>query len=433
MRAGAPPDGEVAGVMEPREFQERGPATPSTVLANRSFLFLVLAHGSSGLAFWSYFAGVFAEAANEFNAGVGEMAILGASLSVPFILGSLIQGLVVDRWSPKWLSFLGYLMLGGAIPTAWAADSLLGLYVSSFMVGVAYATIEPSRSALTGLLVEESTLVKANSVMAISFQISLVIGDIGGGILADAFGTDLVFAVAAAVTVLPLAFMLGVPDVRQKGERPAVSLTDLRVGAATAWHNSQLRLLLLVTGLGWGLINTFFVLEPIYVKDTLHRTQEALFYLWAAHGAGALVGALSVARGVRRTGHEPGLICAGVALVGTGILVYAAVGVYEVALAAAFVQGFGFALFFPPLFAFIQRVVVEEQRGRVTSVFVAVQEAMGLVSSLVILALGTLIVVGPTLVGSGVVLGIIGIMGLRSFMRSQEVHVVVMEDDEPAA
>ena len=91
-------------------------------------------------------------------------------------------------------------------------------------------------------------------------------------------------------------------------------------------------------------------------------------------------------------------------------------------------MGVGFALFFPPLLALIQRVVSEEQRGRVTSVFVALQETMGLVSSLAILALGGLIVVRPTLVGSGVVLVTMGLLGLRALSRIKQ---SAPRDDEP--
>jgi len=420
-------------VAEDIESDER-PRPTSSPLANRQFLYLVLAHGSSGLAFWAYFAGVFAEARIEFGAGAAQMAVLGVFLSVPFILGSVLQGLVVDRWSPKWLSFIGYLLLLGAIPFAWMASSLAWLYVSSFMVGAAYATIEPSRSALTGLLVDEADLVRANAAMAVSFQLSLVVGDLGGGILVEAFGTSTVYATAAAVCIMPLACMLAVPDIRQRGERPAMSVADLRVGARTAWHHPWLRLLLLVTALGWALINTFFVLEPIFVDETLHRSTEALYYLWAAHGGGALVGALTLAKTGRGAGHEPALVLAGVTAIGFGILVYAAAGDYGVALAAAAVQGAGFAMFFPPLLALIQRVVVEEQRGRVTSVFVALQEFMGLVSSLVILAFAGLIVVRPTLAGSGVVLAALALFGLRSFHRTREAaRLVVDEGEEPAA
>jgi LPLT family lysophospholipid transporter-like MFS transporter len=357
---------------------------------------------------------VFWEASNRFGADQADMAVLGVALSVPFIFGSLIQGLVVDRWSPKWLLLLGYVTLFAAVPIAWAATSLPWLWVSSFLIGGAFATIEPSRSALTGLLVPEERLVAANGAIATAFQAAIVIGSLGGGWLIDGFGADVAYGLSASAALVPIAVLVGLPDVRQHGERPSMSLRDLRRGAAAAWGQPQLRILLVVTSVSWTLINVFFILEPLYVKDTLGRADAALLYLWAAHGAGALAGAIWVTRARRLSGREAMLVCAGVVLVGVGIFVYTAVGSYPVALGASAVSGVGFALFFPPLLALIQRVISEDQRGRVTSVFVSLQESAGLASSLAVLGLGTIVVVGPTLVASGALIALLGVGGLRA-------------------
>ncbi len=135
-------------------------------------------------------------------------------------------------------------------------------------------------------------------------------------------------------------------------------------------------------------MNVFFVLEPLFVRDVLLRQGNALLYLWGAHGLGALAGAIAITRARNTAGHEARMVCAGVVLVGAGIVVYTAVGRYPVALVASAASGVGFALFFPPLLALIQRVIPEDQRGRVTSVFVALQETAGLASSLALLAFG---------------------------------------------
>jgi hypothetical protein len=75
-------------------------------------------------------------------------------------------------------------------------------------------------------------------------------------------------------------------------------------------------------------------------------------------------------------------------------------------------------LYFPPLLALIQRVISEDQRGRVTSVFVALQESAGLASSLGVLALGAVVVVTPTLVAAGALITLLGFGGLRAEARA---------------
>lgn len=392
-------------------------ARPGGSVFRGAFRWLVLAQGFSAFAFFAYFGTLFAVATYRFGAGTSDLAVLGAALSVPFILGSLIQGLVVDRWSPKWLAAIGFLLQLAAVPVAMAASSLPLLWVSAFLVGGAFATIEPARSALTSLLVPEEDLVRANGTLATAFQLALVVGSLGGGWLLDVWDAQAVFAVAMGAAVLPLLCMLAVPDVRQRGERPSVALGDLRRGAATAWDEPQLRILLVVTVASWLLVNVFFVLEPLFVKDTLGKGGDGLLYLWGAHGAGALLGAIAITRSRRTSGREALMVCAGVVLIGSGIFVYTAVGRYPVALVASAWAGAGFAMLFPPLLALIQRVIPEDQRGRVTSVFVSLQESAGLVSSVALLVLGGLVVVRPTLVASGALLVVMGLAGLRAVLR----------------
>jgi MFS family permease len=400
-------------------FVAQGEALPgSPGPLEGAFRWVVLAQGFSSLAFWATFGTMFAEATNRFHATSSQMAVLGAALSVPFILGSLLQGLVVDRWSPKWTAVIGYSMQVASIPIAFAAPSLPWIWAAAFVIGGAFATIEPARSALTSLLVPEDRLVRANGTLATAFQLALVLGSLAGGWLLEAWNADAVYAAAAGAALLPVLCMLMVPDVRQHGERPSVSFGDLHRGAMTAWRQPALRILLVVTVAGWTLVNVFFVLEPLFVRDVLLRQGNALLYLWGAHGLGALAGAIGVTRARNTAGREAQMVCAGVVLVGAGIVVYTAIGRYPVALVASAASGVGFALFFPPLLALIQRVIPEDQRGRVTSVFVALQETAGLASSLALLAFGGIVAVQPTLVASGVVLTAMGVLGLRAVGRS---------------
>jgi MFS family permease len=396
---------------------------------SRSFRLVVAAHGGFSLAFWAAFGTMFTEATYRFDSGPGQMAILGASLSVPFILVSLVQGLAVDRWSPKWLGVGGYLLAAAALPVAIVATSITWFYLATFILGMAWATVEPARSALTALLVPEERLVRANSILAIAFQAALIVGGIGSAILIDRAGADVVYTIALCSAVLAPVFLVWIPDVRQRGEIPSVSFRDLRAGAATTWRHPGLRLLLVVTSAGWVLVNVFFVLEPLFVRETLGAGPAAVLVLWGLHGCGALAGATISASSQRAVGREAAVICGGVALIGAGIFVYAAAGTLAVAMVATVVQGFGFAWFFPVLFAYIQRVVSEDQRGRVTSLFVATQESVGLLGSIAILTFGSAVPVRGTMVVCGAVVAVIGFLGLRLAAGASGRETVVVVDD----
>ena len=393
-------------------------ALPSHLVRNRPFIYLVLGEGIAGLAFWAYLPLTFSEASFRFHASPRQMAFLLASYSLPFILFNPLQGAVVDRWSPKWLKVCGYVALMIAIPLAMAATSLPLLYGSVFMVGVADAAIQPSRSALTGLLVPRRLLVQANGVLWAAIHLALVIGPLGGGLLQRAYGNETALAAALVVGAMSLPFFLLVPDRRPTGDRPTMRLRDLGRGFGTAVRESELRLLIGLAAALFLTITAFWALEPVFVRHTLHRGGDALSFLWAAHGVGAFLGAVAVSRIRTGTRRELLLVGAGLISVGAGELAYAGAGLYGVALVGAVFMGTGLSFYFAPAMALIQRVAPEIQRGRVTSVFGVLQETVGLTASLTVAGIGLAVgTVRPALVGTGVFVAVAGIVGIRAFAR----------------
>jgi len=393
-------------------------ALPLRLVRNRPFIFLVLGEGTAGLAFWAYLPLTFSEASFRFHASPRQMAFLLASYSLPFILFNPLQGAVVDRWSPKWLNVCGYVALMIAIPLAMAATSLPWLYGSVFMIGVADAAIQPSRSALTGLLVPRHLLVQANGVLWAAIHLALVIGPLGGGLLQRAYGNETALAVALGVGACSLPFFLLVPDRRPTGARPTMAVRDLGQGFQTAIRERELRLLIGLAAALFLAITSFWALEPVFVRHTLHRGGDALSFLWAAHGLGAFLGAVAVSRiraGARR---ELLMVGAGLAALGAGEIAYAGAGMYGVALVGAVFMGTGLSFYFAPAMALIQRVAPERQRGRVTSVFGVLQETVGLTASLTVALVGLAVVtVRPALVGGGIFVAVAGLVGMRAFVR----------------
>lgn len=406
-----------------------GGALPPHVLTIRPFLWIVLGVAVAGLAFWSFLAAVFAQAAFQFHASSSEMAVLGLSISAPYAVFIPFQGVLVDRWSPKWMNLSGYLALVAAIPVAWAATSLVPLYVSTALVGIAFATIEPARSSLTGLLVDERQLVQANGMISAANQLSLMVGTLAGGFITQAVGVRTVYAAAAAVSVVSIGFNLVIPDVRQGGERPAISLRDLSQGLRTVRRVPEIKLLVVVGCLAWLMVTTFFVLEPIFIKQILHQGASAVSFLWFIHGLGAMLGAIAVSRVRRSASRELLLVAGGVTTVGIGLLLFSAIVSYPVAFLGEALMGGGFSFIFAPGLALIQRTAGEEQRGRVTSIFGALQEVAAIASALALIALGSLVVIRPTLCGVGAFVILTGVVGFRAAIRLRS---RVMAGDEPS-
>src|SRR5207247_10763373 len=114
------------------------------------------------------------------------------------------------------------------------------------------------------------------------------------------------------------------------------------------------------------------------------------------------------------------LLFVGLGLVsaGAGQLAYGGAGTFGVALVGSAFMGMGLSFYFAPAMALIQRVAPERQRGRVTSVFGVLQEAVGLTTSLTLAAIGLSVgVVRPALVAWGAFLVVAGLVGVRAFGR----------------
>jgi MFS family permease len=382
------------------------------LLAVRPFLWLVLAVGVVNLALWALLGAMWADAAFTFHANQAQMSVLLASFSLPLVLTVPFQGILVDRWSPKWMFCLGMLFGIAAVPVAWFGNSLHWLYASSFLLGAGVGTMSPARSSLTGLLVDEEHLVQANGMLSGAMMLALVIGPFTGGILLRTSGTSVLYPAVMVVAGIALFLSLLVPDRRQGGERPSLTLRELADGIVVSWRRSELRLLMWLSIVAWLMVNVYWILEPLFVKGSLHLGRDAVQFIWAAQGLGAVVGSFLLYRLETGTGRELLLVGLGLAGTGAGLMLFALIPTYPVALVGMIVHGLGFSLYFASSLALIQRLAGEEKRGRVTSFFTVIQEGSAIVVALIVVTLGDLVVVRPSIAVSGAILVAAGAFGL---------------------
>lgn len=398
-----------------------GGGLPPALLANRAFVWLTASSGVSQLAFWAFFLAVLGEASYRFHAGSFQLAILNAAFSFSFIPLTVPFGMLVDRWSPKWVTMVATLLALASIGVAIAAPSIGWLYLAFVLDGVSAAFQIPARGSLTALLVEEAQLVRANGMLNAASMLAVILGPLLAGLLEGSGGFQpAIYVYALALGAVGGLLLLPVPDARP-GEGPAAPafVRELAEGFSVSWRRPELRRLLLLAGAVWFLTMTLVVLEPLFVKNVLHRGVDVLGFLWATHGVGALVGAVVVARWKRAAGREVLLIGASLVIAGVGFLVYVGTPVLAVAVAGTVILGVGFSWYLSLSQALIQRVSEENVVGRVTGVVGMVQEGAGLLCALVLAALGGLVgAVQPYLVGSAAVLVVAGVWGVAAGRRA---------------
>lgn len=389
-------------------------AVPPRMLANRPFLWLVLAEGFAGLGLWSYFLAVMGDATFHFDASAGQLGILLASFSITFIPSTTPFGALADRWSPRKMMVMAIVAFGGSLVVASLAPSLPWLYLSMLWVGLAEGVLWPARGALVPRLVERYQLVRANGMISLVRELPMALGPAMAGLAVSLWGRDAPYWVGLGALAVSFVFYVLVPDRRVEGRVHESFLGDLGAGLRASVHVPVLRLLFLTGFSAMLVLGLMQTLEPLFVRGVLERGQDSLGFLWSMQGVGALLASILLIRLRRATGAEMVVIAIGVAVSGAGLLIYAATGIFPVAIAGAILFGFGFPLFYSTGQALIQRI--STMPGKVSAVFVVISEVGPLVAAVGIGLLGQ-VDVQVWLVGAAAGLLVFGAIGLWAARR----------------
>ena len=398
-----------------------GPSGPPHLLTkNRPFLWLVLGDSFAQLARWGFFLVVIGDATYRLNANATQVALLIGSYSVPLILVSPLYGAIADRWSAKWLLVA---ISFAALPLPLIAlntNSLVWLYVTAMLYGLAFAANMPARGAMVPRLVPDDQLVRANGMISGVGSIQMIIGPGFAAFLAATGGPQAPYFVTLVATgIAAVIFLFRVPDLRAESSGTKVRiLGDIGAGFSEAWRLLPLRRLLLLDLCVWFLIGQLITLEPTYIKHDLGLGQDFLGLVWTVYGVGELIGALLLTRVRGGAGRELALATRGLLLAGMGFLVYVAVAIGAAAVVANIVFGIGFSFFVASANALIQRV--SRAPGRVTAAFSILGESGPVASSLLLLAVGPGIDVRVWLTVSGVLFTLVALAGMRASARLRE-------------
>ena len=142
-------------------------------------------------------------------AGVG----LGATL------GGLPAGAAIARFGERRVMFVAIVVIAATSAALGLSDAALVLVALRLGTGAANIALRLSRQTYITRRVTTGARGRAMSTIGGSFRVSLFVGPLVGGFLADRFGYDVTFVVAGAVTALGIV----PPLLRPESERSVVS------------------------------------------------------------------------------------------------------------------------------------------------------------------------------------------------------------------
>ena len=309
-----------------------------------------------------------------------QLGTVLALMFAPAMFLAPIGGVIADRVDKRRVLLIvnAVAMLQAALLFGLAATGVVEIwhvYLLALLAGFVNAVEMPVRQAFAADLVPADDLVNAIALKSTSFNLSRVIGPAVAGVTIAVFGVALNFGINAVsyLSVLVGLWMLDGKALRRI-ERPdrfpsiRASLAEgVRYAIATP---TVLWPLVLLGGMATFAMN-FQTLLPLFTRDALNLDSSGYGALFAAMGAGSLVGSLLLAF---TTSQRPmlALILGGGAVF---LLLELALGFVRSPVAAfALVAGIGLAsmLMVNTINVTIQNSVPDALRGRVMSLYVTV-------------------------------------------------------------
>ena len=304
-----------------------------------------------------------------------SLGYLGLAQGVPLVLFQLFGGVLADRIDRLRMLIVTQILTAGTLTIAFALTMsgvvrLEHLLVLAALSNTFRAFDEPSRMALVPQLVERDRLANAIALGSIPWQAGRMIGPSITGILIAAFGGAVGFGLAAlaSYTALALYSRLRLRGTASAGTGQRV-LAQFVEGLSFVGHNFVFSCLIALALFNSLFAMSYLTLLPIFADAYFHAGSTGYGLLNAAHGAGALVGSLTVATIAHLILRKGTALLVGAACVGGLLIVFSFSPGMGLALPVLVLVGFCNTFYLMQVSTFLQQKVPDHLRGRVMSLY----------------------------------------------------------------
>ncbi|MFC3965705.1 enterobactin transporter EntS [Nocardia jiangsuensis] len=342
-----------------------------------------------------------------------HVAGVATTTAVALFAGSIAGGVIADRYDRRdviqWsrtTAGLGFLALG---INALLENPLLGVvYAASALDGLAGGVSGTALMALVPLLVGREKMAAAGALTALTSDIGTMIAPALGGLLIAGTGLWAAYFLAAAATVATVTLIRAIgpaPPPRRELQNP---LRELAIGVGFALRHRVIRLVLLI-GLVAMLVSGPLVLLPALADTELGVGATTLGLLYAAPGAGAVLGSLT-SGWMGRTGYPGRALLLSLVALPIGVIV-AGLWAHPLVVLLGF-AGFGVARAVNLVLRFtvLQLHAPDELRGRMSGLLMVQSVAGTAVGSIVAGLAGQFFAPGTALVIYGAAVLVLALM-----------------------
>ncbi|QCJ43024.1 MFS transporter [Bacillus sp. S3] len=235
---------------------------------------------------------------------VTYMSLVPFFYTISALISGLLAPLIINKYKLKSILFfsqcgktlllLGMCLLAGNVNAGWLFEIYLLICLISFLDGWA----SPARNALVPSLVEQSKLMKTNSLLAISNQIVQLIAWPIGSILLVSLGARRILWFTFVLYLLSSVLMGLIDHVANQQIKEEQSRMDvLKEGWRIIWNSKQLRTISLMN-----ILETFAngvwiaAILFVYVSEALNKGENWWGFINGSFFAGMLFGGLLIYR-----------------------------------------------------------------------------------------------------------------------------------------
>lgn len=334
-----------------------------------------------------------------------HVAAVSTTTAVALFSGSLAGGVIADRYDRRTVISLsrsaagfGFLVL--AVNALLPNPFMFAIYGAAVVDGLAGGISGSALMALVPLLVGREKVAAAGALTTLTSDLGTMITPAIAGVIIAKGGVAVAYFIAVGATAATVGLIRAIgpaPPPEREAEHP---LREMSIGIKFAAQHRVIRLALL-TGLVAMLVSGPLVLLPAFADIELGAGASTLGLLYAAPGAGAVVGSLT--SGWIGRSQRPGLaLLVSLAIMPLGVI---AAGIApHAALVFLGFAGFGVARAISMVlrYSVLQRNAPDELRGRISGLLMVQSVTGTALGSMVAGVVGQLVGPGDALVVYGV-------------------------------
>jgi len=366
----------------------------------------------------AFFVGIWGKAAFELDAAASGVAMVMAALGISSLIGSSVAGLLVDRFDPRRVLIASEFLFVPVVIGMIFVDSLQGLAVMTFFVGLVGTPVFTAISSFGPYLTDDpDRLAKINGYIEGASWSAFVVGPAVGAILAGTIGIDAIFVLDAATSIVAALLVVGVTvRVLSKGEDHGGGFSELRDGFRFTYGHRRLRFYILLGSTVWIMFGTFSALEALFFRDILGVEIETLGWVNSIFGFGLVGGTWLASRlsAKYRTARTLALI---VVATGLGSVLYVGTEKLAVVVVAGVVWGSIIGMMAPLHRTLIQLNSPDDYVGRITGVTHVHSEVGHLLPLAVAPPVAAAFGLQPTLIAAGLIVSLVALASLPTAIR----------------